>query len=381
MVHMTQNFDITVDQGIVKTNIENVSSATQTIVHFFSEQSGMSVSEVMSSLGGLSQYFDMPFEEALDILIPIETEQDQRAKLAYLDFYKRGHVKIPETQKLPILWRDVFTYAFLVKPGFQAMHERLRDVIAGNAYSRMMKSYKLLIEQSPQIQDVVEKNDHLARELRDDKQEIRRRAELVQKSFEQAREVCLEIYKRGNYPILRTITMKTDEQKDAFIQNHPVGSIFIPQGTIPLETLTLNDVASHTQARTGQQPLESWTYLTPSSPWRYGQAWFGRTSMILLVSEVTPQELIWGQVLNGARAPREEWSFKISSDKEAITVSNSTSLAQVKKDGKKAAAVPTEGEVTVWSPLQILGIFDLGPNQRERKPSASINPNPTLSQF
>jgi hypothetical protein len=103
--------------------------------------------------------------------------------------------------------------------------------------------------------------------------------------------------------------------------------------------------------------------------------------MILLVSEVTPQELIWGQVLNGARAPREEWSFKISSDKEAITVSNSTSLAQVKKDGKKAAAVPTEGEVTVWSPLQILGIFDLGPNQRERKPSASINPNPTLSQF
>ena len=178
-------------------------------------------------------------------------------------------------------------------------------------------------------------------------------------------EIGSQLRAAGKIPLFRTLFFADELAKADFLQKMADASSISPLHIEKsLSDFNLTDVQRHTSSRGVESPIESWTYLPPNGGWRYGQSRIGRLPAVMLISDVSPTEVMGTRRLLNESGGDTDEQVKFYGDvtcQPNKEVSPNLDLESLINSEFKGSVMTNEGKFSTWSTLPLHGVLDLGP--------------------
>ena len=340
------------------------------ILSYFVSRTGLTNGEIVNNLGGIAEDFRLSPQEAVEKYFSADTKPIDFRRFLLSRYGKNINSGLLNgANSLGVFWQDLMVNLLHQEEWRFKYYDRWFDVVARNALVDVRLNQPRWNENLiPKLSESIATHspEALALLIRDLKnnESIESRLKIAQSGLHKVQMLGRDILSQGKIPITRLLFFKGDD-KLRFLEDVSHGERFSSRNSEILPTYYLSDVESHTQEQSPNTPLSSWTHEPASEPWRYGLSHIGRSSAVMLVSELGWDEVVWCRNLTENSTwyyPEEyRWYEKIDNRAPYLDHGSDLYLSTLQRDGKKAALVPTESEIVVWGETPVRGVVDFGP--------------------
>lgn len=340
------------------------SSRRSQIVSFFAQKSGLTPADIEERLGEkiLSQFI-LPVNEVLPTYFGVDENSRSFQRIKHnIDNYRKY---FPD-QADALAWRDIISFS-LIKAGedIKPEDEKVLEVVASNALVFIQDQLKNYENSNWDLQDYLSPAslERIKSTLKPD-ETLESRISITQQKLDQARQIGLRIIGEGKIPVMRILFL--DKQKrDALIDLYRTRDEFLPKHPdSSLTGYTLKQLAEHTQINAENSPLDSWTYAAPNNNWFYVHEGLLKGNAVILISEVSKDQMLWGRDLSAPFVTSEVWRFykDFKLDAQPIMNPEKQELTTLDSQGFRGFFSPTELEAVLWGSQPKRGLIDLGTN-------------------
>lgn len=342
---------------------EEISNADR-VVNYFSQRSGLTPEEVKQALGPwIGSQLNMDPEQVL----PQHIHPQDSWYQGLLSNFERYNKYNPLNGRV-FFWRDLLLHRYNNQPEFKQYVEtisngRFKEIFTSDAVLLLKPNLELYDSEKPASFETTLTDEDKERILQDvgTPEQAAENIEKAQHGLEEALRIGKELRAQGYVPIFRYLFFRDNlEAKKAFIDQYKDQQNFLPQHNTSLDGLTLKDISRHTDAKSPNSPLDSWTYVAPNADWSYGTNKLARVPAVLLVSKVKLEDTLKMKRFGGLYGPEED-TFYQSLDDSGTQLNEKTTLAELAAQGKKGVFVTNEAEITMWGPQPKEALIDLGP--------------------
>lgn len=357
--------DVYVPPENTTAKVEQQAAVRNDVLTFLSSRSGFSQDEVAAGLGDwISGQLGMQPAEVIDK----HFVAGDQAALNLLANYKRLKERnIPDAEA--VFWRELLEKRYQTDPAFRDYIEtvskgKFKEILSSDATASVERHLKTYDSGDPVDFGGSLEADKKQLILRDagSPEAAAANIEKVDAGLEAALEIGQKIRAEGYVPVYRFLFFADPAKKAAVMEQYQGGADFQAQyAETPIEGLTLQDIAAHSEAKAQNSPLDSWTFVPPNSKWRFGQGKLGRVPALVMISKVKKEDTLAVRRYGSSFGSKEEYTFFDTTDQAKESVSDTTALTELQAAGKKGVFLPNEGEITLWGTHTNEGLIDLGP--------------------
>jgi hypothetical protein len=165
-----------------------------------------------------------------------------------------------------------------------------------------------------------------------------------------------EILKGGMIPVSRMLTFGSAERREAYCTQLKVGKMVLPKShELGLGDRDLREVMGHTQSPSNKSRFVSWTYAPPQSSGRYGLRLAESGFSLMLVGEVSQNELLGTRrfIPFDPYLP-EEVCFYFGADNQlGSELDERTKISDLVRRNKMGSVMTSESEVVMWGGVKL----------------------------